>query len=1344
MNPTRSRSIRPSIQRLEDRHVLSGPAATWLGQDGRDFVGPYPAEVPDGVQDVHIQLTDLPTDRAIQFVDLNGLGGGRWQYGGPYGPWKAALVRPDGSATADLFIEPDRVETGRPFHLVIRFDDGSTADIWFDGGSADPNLRMPEATLEVAWVGQDGSDRTGLNPGVGPDGLQDVRLNLSNLAASTAIESVRVTGPLGRSYRTGLNHSADTNAELVRSADGTSAALYFQPDRDLTGQLLTVEVVYATGKIDTQTVTAGSTTATLKVAAPAAPPATISGVSARWVGQGLLAGNTGWAGLSVAGLPAARTVVGATLSGTNHNSWTYRAGGASFYSDPYAFPLNLQRTGPGTADLSFPPDADLNGDALTLRLAFDDGTMAVVPLTGGSTDPGQLSARPASTSVVARPGDDLNALARQYGRIELSAGTYRLTEPLVLPQAVTLIAPQGGATLRFAQPADAAPWSAAIKIHAGNTTLDGFAVRFDGPVRWRTDVDYGAAVIGTTDNLDRGYSDVKANLALTRLDVQGPPATTPGEEAVGLIRLSGALGGRVEGNTLQGGTTRFLHGPWRVVGNTYRGAMPDTWAWEAFAGHFTHDLVLKDNSAIAAPGSGRTWRFLVLTGTGDGDLIEGNVVRGIGPRETDTYTINAAEMILTEAYSLRFEGTPLAISGDGRILQIPSPQGNAPGTGDVVAILTGPNAGQYRRIAQAIGPSTFLMADPLPAGTSTISIGSGFSGQTYRNNTLDLRGGGSGSAGLVLVGNHYGLTVQGNTIQGGGEAIRLASYPSEQPVLWGWSHNPVLGAVVAGNTIEDSARGLNLTVMQGPDIKTNFGRVYLAADVRDNRVTWTDSFAAALTSAGVTGTALPPGIVIGDARSIDPGESQLRLSGNLVDVAPGSPSPAILVRSGQINGEPLHDTTLVLTPISPGAPTSLTLVNDTGSSATDGLTRDARLRIGPTDATAVRFEYRVGDTINFLPISDPTAFLPASLSDGNVRVAVRSVDARGRRSPETTVRFTLDTNAPAAAPAALAPESDSGRSNADRITSATVLNFLATGDPSDRITLLRNGQEVVTGGPGTLTDRSPLGDGVYQYTLRREDAAGNRSTSAAITVIIDRTAPLAVTGLSVGGDNQVSFTGTGSTDEYSYRVNGGAPRSLGSATRFTPEGLVFGSNTVDVLATDAAGNTGVAGSVTVAYNPTTLSAQWQGQDGRDLVGPYPVAVPDGVQDIHLVLGGLPTNRRIAFVDVQGLGGSRWQFGGPWGPWKAALIQRPSGGIADLYLQPDRFETGRPFEITLRYVGGGTATIWVNGGTADPTLKMPRGRAIGTPAARVARGVAAGVPAARVARGVPAGPLGRRG
>src|SRR5690606_15229028 len=121
---------------------------------------------------------------------------------------------------------------GRLFTVELRYDDGSTATATINGGAADPSLRMPEAALQVEWVGQVAEDWVGLGAAVGPDGIRDVQLVLTNLAEGVPIESVLIDGPPGISWRYGQSREATSFARLERDGDGTRADLYLNPDRN--------------------------------------------------------------------------------------------------------------------------------------------------------------------------------------------------------------------------------------------------------------------------------------------------------------------------------------------------------------------------------------------------------------------------------------------------------------------------------------------------------------------------------------------------------------------------------------------------------------------------------------------------------------------------------------------------------------------------------------------------------------------------------------------------------------------------------------------------------------------------------------------------------------------------------------------------------------------------------------------------------------------------------------------------------------------------------------------------------------------------------------------------------
>src|SRR5262249_21965092 len=138
------------------------------------------------------------------------------------------------------------------------------------------------------------------------------------------------------------------------------------------------------------------------------------------------------------------------------------------------------------------------------------------------------------------------------------------------------------------------------------------------------------------------------------------------------------------------------------------------------------------------------------------DRVEDNRVIGIGPRDDDTIPpANMPEVILTESYHMYFEGAPAAVAANGRLVGVARTHGAPVRTGDVVSVLAGPSAGQWRKVAQAITPTVFLLDAPLPERASVIAITPGFVGDVFQRNLVDSRGG-KAAANLVLAGNHFG------------------------------------------------------------------------------------------------------------------------------------------------------------------------------------------------------------------------------------------------------------------------------------------------------------------------------------------------------------------------------------------------------------------------------------------------------------------------------------------------------------------------------------------------------------------------------------------------------------
>ena len=107
-----------------------------------------------------------------------------------------------------------------------------------------------------------------------------------------------------------------------------------------------------------------------------------------------------------------------------------------------------------------------------------------------------------------------------------------------------------------------------------------------------------------------------------------------------------------------------------------------------------------------------------------------------------------------ESYSLKYEGSVLAASSDGTVMRIGRPQGGDVHPGDVVAVLNGPGAGQWRRVLHVLDPSTYLIDKALPKDAEAVSICQGFVTEVFEGNRIDLRGGRRSDA-FVLPGNHF-------------------------------------------------------------------------------------------------------------------------------------------------------------------------------------------------------------------------------------------------------------------------------------------------------------------------------------------------------------------------------------------------------------------------------------------------------------------------------------------------------------------------------------------------------------------------------------------------------------
>ncbi|MGE0714359.1 MAG: Ig-like domain-containing protein [Alphaproteobacteria bacterium] len=201
-----------------------------------------------------------------------------------------------------------------------------------------------------------------------------------------------------------------------------------------------------------------------------------------------------------------------------------------------------------------------------------------------------------------------------------------------------------------------------------------------------------------------------------------------------------------------------------------------------------------------------------------------------------------------------------------------------------------------------------------------------------------------------------------------------------------------------------------------------------------------------------------------------------------------------------------------------------------------------------------------------------------------------------------------DVIGPAVSAPDLATASDKGWSPADNITSVTAPVFTGTGEVGATIQLLAGaatlGGATVDGSGAWSVTAEGMADGEYAVFAVATDAAGNRTVSDTLDVVIDTTAatvsapdldPASDSGVStaddVTNDQTPTFTGTGEAGAVVELRSGMA--TLGSTTvdeagnwSITSQLLAPGERSIFARIVDAAGNSADGATLTVTIDTT--------------------------------------------------------------------------------------------------------------------------------------------------------------
>ena len=373
----------------------------------------------------------------------------------------------------------------------------------------------------------------------------------------------------------------------------------------------------------------------------------------------------------------------------------------------------------------------------------------------------------------------------------------------------------------------------------------------------------------------------------------------------------------------------------------------------------------------------------------------------------------------------------------------------------------------------------------------------------------------------------------------------------------------------------------------------------------------------------------------------------------------------------------------------PAAATGLTLTNDaTGATIpTGGLSNDNTPVLSGTaeagsivtvlDGTAALGTTTVDDNGNW-------SFTTPTLNDGAHSLSAVVTDLAGNASPASdAVTLNVDTQAPAAV-TSLALSNDSG-TEAVAIPdggltddNTPVLSGFAEAGGTVAVyegTTLLGSVAVNADGSWSLTSPA-LGDGTHTFTVTPTDAAGNVGASAAISAVIDATAPAAAADIVLSSDNgatAVAIADGDVTSDSSPLLSGSGEAGsivnvfdgtalLGTTTvganglwSFPVSALSDAAHSLTVTLTDAAGNTSPP-SAAIGFTVDTLAPEATALTVSNDNGVEEVVLTQGAatsDNTPLLTGTAEANSLVTFYDGDVVIGSAtadgdgaWSFNAP--------------------------------------------------------------------------------------------------
>jgi hypothetical protein len=239
------------------------------------------------------------------------------------------------------------------------------------------------------------------------------------------------------------------------------------------------------------------------------------------------------------------------------------------------------------------------------------------------------------------------------------------------------------------------------------------------------------------------------------------------------------------------------------------------------------------------------------------------------------------------------------------------------------------------------------------------------------------------------------------------------------------------------------------------------------------------------------------------------------------------------------------------------------------------------------------------DAAAYSACATPKAY--AGLSEGTHTFSVKATASGAVDPSPATYTWKVDTVAPAAPAMALTPDSDTGRSATDGVTSDTSPTVTGNAEPGTAVTVDANDLQLGTAiadasGAWTLAAED-LPAGSYALTATAKDTAGNASpASAPVALTIDTTPPPSPAVTMPAADvltriPDVSMSGTAALGTQVLVRDGAITKAIvdtdgsGNWQAGLP-GLADGAHVLSAVATDLAGNASGATQRTVTVDTT--------------------------------------------------------------------------------------------------------------------------------------------------------------